>query len=72
VVMGIERFGRERISMPIRTVLLAALAAVIPLSAGAQDACTADFGTHVGARINGSGLRPFSMTGRAMALASSE
>jgi hypothetical protein len=48
---GIERFGRERISMRLllkRTVLLAALAAVIPLSAGAQDACTADFGTHVG------------------------
>jgi hypothetical protein len=34
--------------MLTRTVLLAALAVSLPLSAGAQDACTADFGTDVG------------------------
>jgi hypothetical protein len=48
---GIERFGRERISM--RTILtwtisLAVLAVVLPLSAAAQDACTVDSGTHIG------------------------
>ncbi len=31
-----------------RLVLITALTAILPLSAGAQDACTVDFGTHVG------------------------
>ena len=34
--------------MLTRTVLLAALVLVLPLSAGAQDACTVDSGIHVG------------------------